>query len=208
VPDCARDRFEAEILPHLDAAYRLALTLTRQKADAEDLVQESIVHAYRGFAGFRRGSNARAWLLTIVRHTCFNLARRARSRPREEPLTTTSDGRRGALEPVDTAPEPEQQAIATIERERLLDALAGVPEPFRSVVALVDLGELRYAEAAEVLGCPRGTIMSRLHRGRLLLAERLGLGMAPGEDGANERRRQRRAVSVGARPQAGASDRG
>jgi RNA polymerase sigma-70 factor (ECF subfamily) len=73
-------------------------------------------------------------------------------------------------------PGPEEQAIQILERERLLRALAQVPEPYRSVVALVDLDGLRYAEAAAKLGCPRGTIMSRLHRGRLLLAEQLGLG--------------------------------
>ena len=178
-PNERRARFEAEVVPYLAVAYRVALSLTHQEADAEDLVQESFLHAYRGFTGFQRGTNARAWLLTIVRHTFFNLRRQAKSRP--QVVQFTAVGERGSLaEPMDTkTPGPEEQAIQHLERERLLRALAGVPEPFRTVVALVDLGELRYTEAAEVLGCPRGTVMSRLHRGRLLLAERLGMRAQP-----------------------------
>jgi RNA polymerase sigma-70 factor (ECF subfamily) len=165
----ARSSFEAEVLPHLDAAYRLALTLSGREADAEDLVQESCLRAYRGFAGFRPGTNARAWLLTIVRHTFFNLRRQARLRPREVALAPENEA-------MDThVPGPEEQVLRRLERERLFAALAGMSEPYRSAVALVDLAELHYDEAAAVLGCPRGTVMSRLHRGRLLLAERMGI---------------------------------
>lgn len=167
--------FEAEVLPHLDAAYRVALSLTHRQDEAEDLVQDSCVRALRGYGGFRRGSNGRAWLLTIVRNTYFNLRRQAKSHPPGVPIGAMGERVRGFEPADDRTPGPEEQAIRSLERERLLRALAVVPEPFRSAVVLVDLGDLSYADAARVLGCPRGTIMSRLHRGRLLLAERLGI---------------------------------
>jgi RNA polymerase sigma-70 factor, ECF subfamily len=165
-----REAFEAEMLPHLSAAYRLARALTGHEQDAEDLVQDSYLRAYAGFGSYRRNSNARAWLLTIVRHVFINDLRRARVRPR---LFALSD-EEGSTEPVDTAtPSPEEQALRRLDSQMVLDALANLPELSRSVLALVDLDGMRYAEAAAVLGCPIGTVMSRLHRARLDLARRL-----------------------------------
>jgi RNA polymerase sigma-70 factor (ECF subfamily) len=168
-----REAFEAEMLPHLDAAYRLARALTGRQQDAEDLVQEAYLRGFAGFRRYRRESNARAWLLTILRRVYLNERRRARARPllfalsgRWEPGETT--------EPPDTVtPTPEEEALRTLNSELVLAALAGLPEPARAAVALVDLEGLRYAEAAAILECPIGTVMSRLHRGRHELARRL-----------------------------------
>lgn len=167
-----RDRhaFEREMMPHLDAAYRLAWALTGKREDAEDLVQDGMLRAFAGFTSYQRGTNARAWLLTIVRRAYLNSRRRARARP----FLASLGGPDERLEPVDpSAPDPEQEAVRSEEQRAVLSALAAMPEPSRAVLALVDLEGLRYAEAAEILGCPIGTVMSRLHRGRNELAERL-----------------------------------
>ncbi len=168
--DQRREAFEAEMLPHLDAAYRLARALTRQEQDAEDLVQEAYLQAFRGFGNYTRGTHARAWLLTIVRHAYLNGRRRERSRPQVVAIGLSVETPDVADR---TAPGPEAAAMRVIDDQRVLGILAELPEAFRSVLALVDLEGLHYAEAAEVLGCPIGTVMSRLHRGRLELARRL-----------------------------------
>jgi RNA polymerase sigma-70 factor (ECF subfamily) len=174
-----REAFEAEMLPHLDAAYRLARALARRTEDAEDLVQEAYLRAFAGFDGYQRGTNARAWLLTIVRRVHINQWRRARARPQLLPLA----GPEEPEEPVDTVtPSAEDEALQHIEQRHVLDALAELPESFRSVLALVDLDGMHYAEAAEVLGCPIGTVMSRLHRGRLRLARRLQISGYRGQE--------------------------
>ena len=165
-----REAFEAEMLPHLGAAYRLARALTGHEQDAEDLVQDTYLRAFAGFRGYQANTNARAWLLTIVRHVFINHLRKARVRPRLYALSQDGD----AADPVDTQmPTPEEEALQRLESQAVLEALEELPEISRSVLALVDLNGMRYAEAAEVLGCPIGTVMSRLHRGRLELARRL-----------------------------------
>lgn len=165
-----REAFEAEMVPHLQAAYRLARALTGHEQDAEDLVQEAYLRAYTAFGRYQRGTNARAWLLTILRRIYLNGQRRANRRPLTFPLSGVHESR----EPVDlSAPDPEAQVEQAADRQAVLDALAQLPEAFRSVLALVDLDGMRYAEAAAVLDCPIGTVMSRLHRGRLELARRL-----------------------------------
>lgn len=167
-----RDRhaFEAEVLPHLDAAYRLARALTENRPNAEDLVQEAFLRAFAGFGGYQRGTNARAWLLTIVRRVYLNDRRRARSRPFLAPLTEEDEP--AAMSDL-TTPGPEEQALRSEEQRLVFGALAELPEAWREVLALVDLEGLHYAEAALVLECPIGTVMSRLHRGRAELARRL-----------------------------------
>lgn len=165
-----REAFEAEMLPQLEAAYRLAWVLTGQQQDAEDLVQDTFLRAFRGFKGYERGSNARAWLLTIMRRAFLNSRRAARSRPILDPLETPE----GSIDTPDTqTPGPEEQTLKAYDREAVLSALAGLPELSRSVLALVDLMGMRYAEAAQILQCPIGTVMSRLYRGRRELARRL-----------------------------------
>jgi RNA polymerase sigma-70 factor (ECF subfamily) len=170
--------FEREVLPHLDAAFRLARALTGRAQDAEDLVQDATLRAFAGFDGYRRGTNARAWLLTIVRRTYLNDRRRAEARPRTVSLEGDGDhvGRHAPADPL--VPSPEEEVLRTVDRELVLAALAGLPEPYRTALALVDMEGLRYAEAASVLGCPIGTVMSRLARGRRALYERLRSGAA------------------------------
>ncbi len=165
-----REAFEAEMLPYFDAAYRLARGLTQRQQDAEDLVQEAYLRAFAGFDRYTCGTNARAWLLTIVRHVYLNDRRRQRAQPQTVALGLD----READAMVDQrSPQPEAAALRIIDDQRVLRVLADLPEAFRSVLALVDLNGMRYAEAAEILGCPIGTVMSRLHRGRLELARRL-----------------------------------
>ena len=165
-----RQAFEAEMLPHLAAAYRLACALTGHQQDAEDLLQDTYLRAFSGFARYERGTNARAWLLTIMRRAFLNTRRSARARPLLTPLET-SDGTIDA--PDLQTPGPEEQVLRASERSVIMGALAELPEVYRSTLALVDLAGMRYSEAAQVLGCPIGTVMSRLHRGRLELGRRL-----------------------------------
>lgn len=177
-----RQAFEDEVLPHLDAAFRLARVLTGSQPNAEDLVQESFLRAYVGFRSYQRGSNARAWLLTILRHTFLNDMRRQKGRPALVSLDRDSDDERGPLQVPDTqTPGPEEQTLRALDRALVLNKLSELPETYRTTLALVDLEGLRYAEAANVLGCPIGTVMSRLHRGRDMLAQQLRAEVALGE---------------------------
>lgn len=152
------ERFETEVMPHARALYGSALRLTRNPQDAEDLVQETLLRAYRGFAGYRPGSNARAWLYTILHRVRTDLLRkRGRS-----PQTT---------EMADEGPPvaPEHEAVLTAGNEDVQRALAEVPEVFRSALVLRDVEEFTYDEIAGILGVPVGTVMSRIHRGRAAL---------------------------------------
>lgn len=163
--DAARG-FEAEALPHLDSLYRMALRLTADPSRAEDLVQETMLKAYRAWAQFRPGTNARAWLLTILRNTFINEYRRRK----REPLAVDID----AVEPhaifrdVATA-DPEGAFFDRIVDERVLAAIDELPDEFREVLALSDMEGLSYAEIAETLEIPIGTVKSRLFRARRLL---------------------------------------
>ena len=166
--------FNQLILPHLDGAYNLARYLTRDPALSEDAVQDAMVRAFRAFGQFRGGS-ARAWLFTIVRNCC----------------RTAQAGKGGAVSLVihesalseeaadqlkqhpDPAPTPEEEVQRKDIVGRVREAVEAIPEPFREAVVLRDLEELSYAEIAEVTGVPVGTVMSRLARGRAILAKEL-----------------------------------
>jgi RNA polymerase sigma-70 factor (ECF subfamily) len=150
--------FEREMLPHLGAAYTLARYLLRETADAEDAVQEAYLQALRHFAGFR-GENARAWLLTIVRRSCYAWAgREGRHAPAVDPELIE------AL-PGDTD-DPETELVRGELREQLAAAVDALPLPFREVIVLREIQELSYQEIATVTGVPIGTVMSRLARAR------------------------------------------
>ena len=156
-----RERFEALVLPHLDAAHNLARWLVRRDAEAEDLAQEAVLRAYRFFGGFR-GGDARAWLLRIVRNVCYTwLARGSTTREFDE--TTDGVGEE----------TPESLAIAAADRERLARALEGLPARFREVLVLRELEGCSYKEIAAVTGSPIGTVMSSLSRARRRLEEAL-----------------------------------
>ena len=158
-----RQRFEAVALPHLDAAYNLARWLSRSPADAEDIVQDAMLRAFRAFDGYR-GGDAKAWLLAIVRN-CWRSAGAA-------------ERRRGHTELDDAMPTegagPEDMAEASSRRRRLDAMLALLPEEFREALVLREMEDLSYREIAAITGVPIGTVMSRLARARALLRERIG----------------------------------
>jgi len=163
-----RARFEQQVLPHLDAAFNLARWLTRNDHDAEDVVQEALLRAYRFFDGLRGAP--RPWLLAIVRNACFSWLQA--NRPAE---LRAIDG----LEQESDAPGPEALAARDVDRRRLNEAIAALPVQFREVLVLRELEDLAYKDIARIAGIPIGTVMSRLSRARRLLGEALRIVAAP-----------------------------
>jgi len=161
-------RFNEFVVPELDVLYRVAYSITRNKADAEDLVQDTLVRAYRAIERFD-GRYPRAWLLTIMRNAQVNRVRRKRPELMRDPDETMS---RMADESADAA-DAESQLMDQEFEAPVEQALAALPEKFRRVVELVDLNELSYQEAADALGIPVGTVMSRLHRARRNIRQHL-----------------------------------
>jgi RNA polymerase sigma-70 factor (ECF subfamily) len=160
-------RFNEIAVPHLDAAYNLARWLTRNEHDAEDVVQEAYLRAFKFFDGYR-GGDARAWILKIVRHTCFTWL--ARNRPTEVVASDEEDDDERAAA-MQGAPrnDPETQLLQRLDSEllnRLIDQLA---TPYREILVLREIEDLSYREIAEVLALPIGTVMSRLARARAKL---------------------------------------
>lgn len=184
--EAASDEFRKQVLPHLDAAYNLARFFTRDASLSEDVVQDAVIRAYRGFSGFR-GDSPKAWLLAIVRNCC----RTAVSAPKSMAGLTVHESGFSDEESADVRnardpnPDPEQHAIQKDEIERVRTAIEAIPEPFREAVILRDMEDLSYAEIAEVTGAPIGTVMSRLARGRAILATEL----LPTRDSADEQSR-------------------
>jgi RNA polymerase sigma-70 factor, ECF subfamily len=167
-----RTRFEEEALMHAEQLYRIALRLTGSPQSAEDLVQDTYLRAFRAWESYKPGTNLAAWLATIMRNANLDELRRQSRRPVQEPLDDDGDYylyNRLA----EASPQPQDQVLARLGGEAILAALAEVPENFREVVVLVDVGDFSYADAAEILGIPIGTVMSRLYRGRRLLKQRL-----------------------------------
>jgi RNA polymerase sigma-70 factor (ECF subfamily) len=158
--DDRRQRFEALALPHLDAAYNLARWLSRSPADADDIVQDAMLRAFRAFDGFR-GGDIKAWLLTIVRN-CWLSAGKATKRRGHTPLDEQELVAEG---------DPEGDAIQQGTRRRLDALIAGLPEEFREVLILREMEDMSYREIAEITGVPIGTVMSRLARARATLRE-------------------------------------
>jgi len=184
-----RAQFEAELLPHLDAVYRTALRLTRAPSDAEDLVQDTVLKAYRFFDRFEAGTNARAWLLKIMTNLFFSRYRRSSLEAEVRTLGASdpvADGWIG-MATMEPRREPGRAAEGRLMQAAVAKALEEVPEDFRTVLILVDIEGLTYREVAETLGCPIGTVMSRLHRGRRAVGERLGVTAhgAPAETAAD-----------------------
>jgi RNA polymerase sigma-70 factor (ECF subfamily) len=166
--------FEDESLVHADALYRTALRLTRNPADADDLVQDTYLKAFRAAARFETGSNLRAWLFTILMNTWRNRLRDAG----RDPVATASDLIDRAEIPQATSGSPEVQLLNATLAPELRAALESLPETFREAVWLRDVEEFTYAEIAAMLEVPIGTVMSRISRGRRQLFERLTAGRA------------------------------
>ncbi|MEX1010972.1 MAG: sigma-70 family RNA polymerase sigma factor [Balneolaceae bacterium] len=165
--------FHEEILPHLDALYNFALRLTTEPNDAEDLVQDSIVKAYRFFSSYEKGTNAKAWLFRILKNSYINNYRRKSKKPQEvdydEVATFYETIRAERTESSDL----EDKMFSQLIDDDLTNALEDLPEDFRTVVLLCDVEEFTYEEIANMLDVPIGTIRSRLHRGRNLLKVQL-----------------------------------
>src|SRR6056297_1475410 len=165
--------FERFVLPEIEVLLRVANSLTRNHAEAEDLVQDTLLRAYRGIDGFD-GRHPRAWLLTILRNTHIN-----RNRRRRPELLRDPDAVEGRM----ISDASDERTDAGIDDEidvEIVRALGSLDDPFRRVVELVDIDGLTYAEAAEVLDVPVGTVMSRLHRARSRIRDRLDeVGFAP-----------------------------
>jgi RNA polymerase sigma-70 factor (ECF subfamily) len=158
-----RGSFEAEALPHLDLLYRVGLRLSGDPAAAEDLVQDTMLKALRAWPTFRPGSNARAWLVTILRNQFINVWRKRKRSP------TSVDPESVPEQPDRNNPDPEGRFFAELVDETVIAALDALPDDFRDVVVLSDLEGLPYAEVAEALDIPVGTVKSRLFRGRRIL---------------------------------------
>ena len=175
-PTNSDDAFAAFVLPEVELLHRVAMSLTRNAAEAEDLVQDTLLRAYRGIDGFD-GRFPRAWLLTILRNT--HTSRNRRRRP--ELLRDPDAAMQTMLAAVDVDAEVEGIVFGAMIDDRLTAALDALPENFRTVIALVDMADMTYQEAADALGVPIGTVMSRLHRGRARRrAARAETDLAPG----------------------------
>ncbi|MGE4055000.1 MAG: sigma-70 family RNA polymerase sigma factor [Vicinamibacterales bacterium] len=170
-PAPASPAFEAEALASLDSLYRTALRLTRRPADAEDLVQETYLKAFRSAGQFTPGTNLRAWLFTILHNTARN---RARDMARDV-VVVDSDAVDLAVDGpmVKAEPSPEARMLRDVLTPELQAAVDSLPEAFREAVWLRDVEEFTYAEIADMLGIPAGTVMSRISRGRRLLFDHL-----------------------------------
>ncbi len=172
----ARDRvrFEEEALALADQVYRVARHLVGSKEEAEDLVQETYARAFRSWRSYSPGTNLRAWLLRILTNLNIDRGRRRQRAPETQPLEegdyflynrleeASNDGARDA-----------ERVVERLSQDDVVSALSAVPHDFRDVIVLVDIGDFSYADAAQILDVPIGTVMSRLHRGRRILKREL-----------------------------------
>jgi len=172
-------------MPYMSPLYAAALRMTRNPTDAEDLVQETYLRAYRGFGGFQDGTNLKAWLYKILTNTYINTYRAKKRRPEQVELDDTEDfylyHRIGGLEAVAAERTPESEVLDSIPEPVVKAALEDLPEQFRMAVILADVEGFSYKEIAEIMDVPIGTVMSRLHRGRRALQKSLfGLAVERG----------------------------
>ena len=170
----ARVRFEEEALEFADQVYRVARRLVGTREEAEELVQETYARAFRSWRSYAPGTNMRAWLLRILTNLNTDRGRRIQRTPDLQQLEEGDYYLANKL----AAAEGEQvldqeRVVERLSQGGVVDALASLPHDFRDVVVLVDLGEFSYAEAAQILDVPIGTVMSRLHRGRRILKQKL-----------------------------------
>src|ERR1700688_415791 len=170
--DDRRHRFEALVLPHLDAAYRFARWLSRSSGDADDVVQEAVLRAFRGFDALR-GSDVKAWLLTIVKN-CHLTALKQQQRRAFVPLPEEHDVQDGEAM-IATAPDPESTSVRQDEKRTLDRLMSALPEEHREVLVLREIEEMDYREIATVTNVPLGIVISRVARARAALKARWSL---------------------------------
>jgi RNA polymerase sigma-70 factor (ECF subfamily) len=170
----ARDRvrFEEEVLELADQAYRVARRLAPTQEEAEDLVQETFARAFRSWRQYTPGTNLRAWLFRILTNLNIDRGRKVQRTPDIQPMEEGDYYLYNRLEESGAA-EDEDQVVERLSQDSIVEALAAVPHDFRDVVVLVDIGDFSYADAAQILDIPIGTVMSRLHRGRRNLKQAL-----------------------------------
>src|SRR3954451_15878181 len=178
----ARDRvrFEEEALQLSDQVYRVARRLAGSRDEAEDLVQQTYERAFRSWRQYTPGTNLRAWLLRILTNLNIDRGRRQQRSPKTTSLDTEACDCFLYNQLESQVPEEnpdEDRVLERLSQDSIVDALAEVPHDFRDVIVLVDIGEFSYADAAQILDIPIGTVMSRLHRGRRILKKNLADGV-------------------------------
>jgi RNA polymerase sigma-70 factor, ECF subfamily len=171
----ARDRvrFEEDALALSDQVYRVARHLASSREDADELMQETYARAFRSWRSFQPGTNMRAWLLRILTNLNIDRGRRQQRAPQMQPLEANDYYLYDRLAENDEGVSDEDRVVERLSQDDIVTALSAVPHDFRDVIVLVDLGDFSYADAAQILDIPVGTVMSRLHRGRRILKREL-----------------------------------
>jgi len=171
----ARDRvrFEEEALALADQVYRVARRLVGSREEAEDLVQETYARAFRSWRSYTPGTNLRAWLLRILTNLNIDRGRRQQRAPQMQPLEANDYYLYDRLSADGDGVSDDERVVERLSQDDIVTALSAVPHDFRDVLVLVDLGDFSYADAAQILDIPVGTVMSRLHRGRRVLKREL-----------------------------------
>jgi RNA polymerase sigma-70 factor (ECF subfamily) len=196
-------KFADQAMEYMPSLYSAAMRMTRKPADAEDLVQETYLRAYRGFGGFKEGTNLKAWLYRILTNTFINRYRSQQRRPDETNLDDVEDfflyRRLGGLEGARANRSAEDELLDLFTETEVKEAVESLPEQFRIAVLLADVEGFSYKEIAEILDVPIGTVMSRLHRGRKGLQKRL-YGFAVQRRLVGDEGRQEESTSVAEHP--------
>jgi RNA polymerase sigma-70 factor, ECF subfamily len=180
----ARDRvrFEEDALALSDQVYRVARHMVGSREEAEDLMQETYARAFRSWRSFQPGTNLRAWLLRILTNLNIDRGRRVQRTPDMQPLEEGDYFLYNKLEASSDGTTDEERVVERLSQNDVVAALSEVPHDFRDVVVLVDVGDFTYADAAQILDIPIGTVMSRLHRGRRILKQSMAESAVGGEE--------------------------
>ncbi len=178
-----RVRFEEEALELSDQVYRVARHLAGSREEAEDLMQEAYARAFRSWRSFTPGTNLRAWLLRILTNLNIDRGRKKQRTPDTQPLEEGDYFLYNKLEESNGPAQDEERVVERLSQDDVVSALSAVPHDFRDVVVLVDIGDFTYADAAQILDIPIGTVMSRLHRGRRILKRELAEEAVGATDG-------------------------